>query len=139
MVRTVIINAYNWNPIIQMSDGVNNKFTRTDGKHFSNNSNIYYFQEEFYAMLSKHSSFVHEPKDSTNILKQIQESNDKYYFVNKSYKGDKIYKVLQVIDVVYNNVSKPVMMVEDIEGTPEELYISDFYERHFEDIPEIDL
>ena len=139
MTRTVIINAYNWNPIVQISDGVNNKFNRVDGKPFNNARDIYYFQEGFYNMIAKRSAFVCERQDCENVLRQIKESKDNYYFVNKSYKGDKIYKVLQILDVVCDNIMKPVMMVKDIEDTAEELYISEFYKRNFNDIPEIDL
>ena len=141
MKRNIVIGAFNWNPIIQMSDGVNNKFTRVDGKTFNQDSNIYYFQEAFYKDLSKRHRFVDldNEKRRDMLFKEIQGSNDNYYFVNKSYKGDKIYKVVQILDVEYNGIVKPVMMAKDVMGTAEELYISDVFERNYDHISKINL
>lgn len=141
MTRNIIIGAFNWNPIIQMSDGVKNKFTRVDGKLFNTDSDVYYFQEAFYKDLCKGRRFVDLDNETRRdvILKSIQHSKDNYYFVNKSYKGDKIYKVVQIIDVEYNGIIKPVMMAKDIMNTAEELYISDVFERNYDHISKINL
>ena len=140
MVRTTIIRAYNWNPIIQMSDGVKNKFVRTDGKEFNKGKNIYYFQENFYYRLGGIRLDIHDKNGRDLVLSQIRTSNDRFYFINHHYnKEDRIYRVLQVINVRLGDDVKPVLMVEDIMNTPEELYIRDYYERNHEDIPEYDI
>lgn len=140
MTRTTIIRAHNWNPIIQMSDGVKNKFVRTDGKEFNKGKNIYYFQENFYDILGGIRLDIHDKNGRDLVLSQIRKSNDRFYFINHHYnKEDRIYRVLQVINVRLGDDVKPVLMVEDIMNTPEELYIRDYYERNHEDIPEYDI
>lgn len=140
MTRTVIIRAHNWNPIIQMSDGINNKFVRTDGKEFNHDKNVYYFQENFYNVLGGIYLDINGNNDRDLVLSQLRNSNDRLYFINYHYnKEDRIYRVLQVINVRRGDDVKPVMMCEDIMDTPEELYIRDYYDRNHEDIPEYDI
>lgn len=140
MVRTAIIRTHNWNPIIQMSDGVKNKFVRTDGKEFNKGKNIYYFQENFYDILSGLRLYIHGKNNRDLVLSQTRTSNYRFYFINHHYnKEDRIYRVLQVINVRLGYDVKPVLMVEDIMDTPEELYIRDYYERNYEDILEYDI
>ena len=142
MDKKILAYTHFWSPIIQMSDSVNNKFKRTDGKSFPKGKNIYFFQQEFYDMLTdgKMSSIpkanrqnkYHIIDDNICFLKGFKGSK---YLMNKDTNFDHtLYKVIGFIEVEYNGYVKTTIVAEDITDTPEEFYIHELYESDNDDI-----
>lgn len=136
MKNMLMLKAVYWSPIIQMSDGVNNKFKRTDGKPFHKGKNIYFFQQEFYDRLSdgKLTSISKGNRQNTyhiidkNISFAIGFKGAKY-FLNKNHDYTwTLYKVLDFIDVEFDGEVKTTMVAEDLTDTPEEFYINELWE-----------
>lgn len=138
MEKILFLKAVRWEPIIQMSDGINNKFNRIDGQPLLKGDNIYFFQKEFYDMLKNASvGKVHEYSpyqtyatiiDALTFAKAFEGPK---YFYNQSSDGDVLYKVVQIIDAFYsvNGDVRPVIVAQDITDTPEEFYIREESER----------
>lgn len=52
MNKMLLLSTTRWNPIIQISDGVKNKFKRMDGKPFPKGKNIYFLQQELFDIMT---------------------------------------------------------------------------------------
>lgn len=71
MDKILLLSTTRWNPIIQMSDGVKNKFERVDGRPLPKGKNIYFFQQEFYEMLKDKVRTVMVAEDLTDTPEEF--------------------------------------------------------------------
>lgn len=136
MGKNLLLYSHFWSPIIQMSDGVNNKFKRVDGKPLPKGKNIYFFQQEFYDMLSD-GKMTSISKGNRQTKYRIIDDNVNYakgfsgtkYLMNKDEKFDHtLYRIVGFIDVEYDGDVKTAIVVEDLTDTPEEFYVHELYD-----------
>ena len=147
MDKILLLNTTRWNPIIQMSDGVKNKFERVDGRPLPKGKNIYFFQQEFYEMLKDESlSVIHRGRSQTNhkIINEnliyAQGFKGIKYLLNKVDTNEyTLYRIRELIDVKYKDEVRTVMVAEDLTDTPEEFYINELWDRDTDAFKTIDM
>lgn len=147
MNKMLLLSTTRWNPIIQISDGVKNKFKRVDGKPFPKGKNIYFLQQELFdIMTDKSLSVIHRGAHQRNY--NIINDNIIYasgfkgvkYLLNKTDTYEyTLYRIREFIDVQYDDVIRTVIVVEDLTDTPEEFYINELWDRDTDNFKTIDM
>lgn len=147
MAKILLLSTTRWNPIIQMSDGVKNKFKRVDGRPLQKGKNIYFFQQEFYEMLKDESlSVIHRGRSQTNH-KIINENliyaqgfkGTKYLSNKKDPYTYTLYRIREFIDVEYNGKVRTVIVAEDLTDTTEEFHLTELWNTDTDAFKTIDM